>query len=80
MKIARIEAIPFGLPVRRDFRWTGLEVGLGRFVLVRVHVDNGIVGLGEATPLPDWGGDYGHQHGETQATVKTVIEVLVWLL
>ena len=74
MRITRIESIPFRLPVRRDFRWNGLEVGLGAFVLVRVHTDDGVVGLGEATPIPDWGGDHGHQHGETQGTVISVID------
>ena len=41
MKITAIDAFPFGLPVRRDFRWNGLQQGLGNFVLVRVHADNG---------------------------------------
>lgn len=73
MKIVRIEAVPFRLPLRRDFKWAGLAVSLGGFVLVRVWTDEGLVGLGEATPLPDWGGDHGRRGGETQRTVIAVI-------
>ena len=73
MRIANVEAIPFRLPVRREFRWTGLNAALGSFVLVRIHTDSGLVGLGEATPLPDWGGDYGRRAGETQDTVISVV-------
>src|SRR5260221_14522629 len=74
MQITRVEAIPFKLPQRRDFRWAGLEVDLGSFVLVRIHTDEGIVGLGEATPLPDWGGDHGRRAGETLKTVCALID------
>lgn len=73
MKIIAIEAIPFRLPVRQQFRWTGLHVSLGGFVLVRVMTDEGLVGIGEATPLPDWGGDFGAHGGETQQTVVEVV-------
>ena len=74
MKITRIEAIPFRLPVRREFKWAGLQVALGGFVLVRVHTDQGLIGYGEATPLPDWGGDFDRRGGETQQTVVSVID------
>jgi L-alanine-DL-glutamate epimerase-like enolase superfamily enzyme len=77
MKITRLEAVPFTLPVRRDFRWTGLSAGIGSFVLVRVHTDDGLIGLGEATPLAEWGGDFGTYSGETQATVSHIVEDLL---
>lgn len=77
MKITSIEAIPFNLPPRRDFKWAGLAGSLGRFVLIRVRTDQGLVGYGEATPQPDWGGDYGRRNGETQlSVVNTVKEAL----
>lgn len=77
MKITAIEAIPFNLPPRRDFKWAGLAGSLGRFVLVRVRTDAGLTGYGEATPQPDWGGDYGRRNGETQlSVVNTVTESL----
>jgi L-alanine-DL-glutamate epimerase-like enolase superfamily enzyme len=73
MKITSIEASAFRLPNRRSFKWAGLNLELGGFVLVRVMTDEGIVGYGEATPLPDWGGDFGRRAGETLATVISVV-------
>ena len=77
MKIVQVEAIPFRLPVRRQFRWASLRAQLGAFVLVRVRTDEGLTGLGEATPLPDWGGDHGRRGGETQETVTSVIRTIL---
>lgn len=71
--IAEVEAIPIALPVRREWLWRGLGVGLGRWVIVRVHTDDGLVGYGEATPLPDWGGDFNRYAGETPTTVAHVV-------
>lgn len=73
MKIQSIEASAFRLPNRRSFKWAGLHVELGGFVLVRVRTDEGIVGFGEATPLPDWGGDFGRRSGESLATVISMV-------
>ncbi len=73
MKIISVKASTFRLPARRDFKWAGLQVDLGGFVLVRVTTDDGIVGYGEATPLPDWGGDFGRHAGETLTTVQSMI-------
>jgi L-alanine-DL-glutamate epimerase-like enolase superfamily enzyme len=73
MKITSIEASAFRLPSRRSFKWAGLQVDLGGFVLVRVNTDQGLVGYGEATPLPDWGGDFGRRSGETLATVMSMV-------
>jgi len=73
MNIRSIEASAFRLPNRRSFKWAGLNVELGGFVLVRVTTDDGLVGYGEATPLPDWGGDWGRRSGETLATVISLV-------
>jgi muconate cycloisomerase len=73
MTVVSVEAIPFRLPPRRDFKWAGLQVDLGGFVLVRVTTADGVIGYGEATPLPDWGGDFGRHAGETLATVTTMV-------
>jgi len=73
MKIRSIAASAFRLPNRRSFKWAGLNVELGHFVLVRIHTDEGVIGYGEATPLPDWGGDFGRRSGETPATVIRMI-------
>ncbi|QEO18661.1 muconate cycloisomerase [Acetobacter vaccinii] len=76
MKIISIEAYPFSLPTRRDFRWAGMLGQLGNFVVVRVETEGGVVGYGEATPLPDWGGDFGRHAGETIGTVITMIRTV----
>lgn len=76
-RITAVEAIPIALPVRREWRWRGLGGQLGRWVIVRVHTDDGHVGLGEATPLPDWGGDFNRYAGETPATVVHVVSELL---
>lgn len=73
MKITSIDAFAFRLPTRRDFSWASLQAPLGGFVFVEVSTDEGISGIGEATPLPDWGGDNGRHGGETQAGVIDVI-------
>jgi L-alanine-DL-glutamate epimerase-like enolase superfamily enzyme len=75
--VERIESIPIALPVRREWRWRGLDAELGRWVIVRVHTDTGLVGYGEATPLPDWGGDHNSYAGETPATVQHVVAQLL---
>jgi len=73
MKIQSIEASAFRLPSRRSFKWAGLNVELGHFVLVRIRTDAGLTGYGEATPLADWGGDFGRHCGETPATVISMV-------
>ena len=76
-RIRAIEAIPIRLPVRREWMWRGLQQPLGSWVIVRVHTDDGRVGLGEAAALPDWGGDHGRYYGETQETVVHVVRDLL---
>jgi muconate cycloisomerase len=77
MKITNVDAFPFRLPVRRSFKWASLQIPLGGFVYVRIDTDEGLVGHGEATPLPDWGGDFGKPGGETQRTVVTIIKDVI---
>lgn len=72
MKIAKIEAIPFFIPFKPEFyfpfsmRTTEFVDG----VLVRVHTDDGLVGLSEAPSRP-------YLYGETpQSMVTAVVEKL----
>ncbi len=73
-KITKIEVIPFRLPTRREFRWAGLQDSIGGFVCVKIHTEAGVIGYGEATPLPDWGGDYNRHCGETMISVCDIVE------
>jgi L-alanine-DL-glutamate epimerase-like enolase superfamily enzyme len=67
MKIARIEAIPFAIPYRKPLRFASGEVHTADHVLVRVHSDDGLVGVAEAPPRP-------FTYGETQESIVAVIE------
>ena len=67
MKIVKIEAIPFAIPYRKPLRFASGEVHTADHVLVRVHSDDGVVGIAEAPPRP-------YTYGETQASIVAVIE------
>ena len=59
MRIVRIEAIPVRIPLKPERRMIS---ALGRhdvsdFVVVAMHTDDGLVGLGEATVTPRWSGE-----------------------
>ena len=78
MKITDIETIPIRLPTRRVHQWASLTTPIGVYVIVKLHTDEGLVGLGEAPVLKDWGGDYGKYFGETpQTTVHIINDILL---
>ena len=60
MKITRIETIPVNVPIKPE-----LAIHSGRggshtvspFLLVKIHTDEGIIGLGEASCTPRWSGE-----------------------
>src|SRR5437867_9972914 len=60
MKITRIESIPIQVPIKPA---VAIRSGRGGshlaspFVLVRVHTDEGITGLGEVSCTPRWSGE-----------------------
>lgn len=67
MKITAIEAIPFAIPYAKPLVFASGEVHTASHVLVRVHTDDGIVGVAEAPPRP-------FTYGETQAGIVAVVE------
>ena len=67
MKITAVEAIPFAIPYRKPLRFASGEVHAAEHVLVRVHTDDGVVGVAEAPPRP-------FTYGETQAGIVAVID------
>jgi muconate cycloisomerase len=73
MKITKIETIPIRLPTRRVHQWASLTTPIGVYVIIKLHTNTGIVGLGEAPVLKDWGGDHGKYFGETPQTTMHVI-------
>lgn len=48
MKVAKIEAIPLSLPVRRPLKMAVATVNIRTCILVRITTDEGLVGLGES--------------------------------
>ncbi len=60
MKITRIETIPISVPLKPEF---AIRSGRGGahvtspFLLVKVHTDAGITGIGEASCTPRWSGE-----------------------
>lgn len=77
MKITKIETIPIRLPTRRVHQWASLTTPIGVYVIIKLHTDEGLVGLGEAPVLKDWGGDHGRYFGETpQTTVHIINDIL----
>ena len=77
MKITKIETVPIRLPTRRVHQWASLTTPIGVYVIVKVHTDQGLIGLGEAPVLKDWGGDHGRYFGETtQTTIHVINDIL----
>ncbi len=72
MKIDRIETIPVRIPLKPG--WTtktahGIHA-TSDYVIIRVHTDEGLIGLGEATVAPRWS-------GETSGSCLSVIRDLL---
>lgn len=72
MKIARIEAIPVRIPLKKGMvtKTAHGEIALSEYVIVRIYTDEGIIGLGEATLAPLW-------TGETWQGCMSVLETLI---
>jgi L-Ala-D/L-Glu epimerase len=69
VKITSIEAIPFAIPYRKPLRFASGEVHVADHVLVRVHTDDGVVGVAEAPPRP-------YTYGETQQSIVAAVTTL----
>jgi L-Ala-D/L-Glu epimerase len=69
MKITQVDAIPFAIPYRKPLRFASGEVHTAEHVLVRVHTDDGVVGVAEAPPRP-------FTYGETQDGVIAAVRQL----
>jgi L-alanine-DL-glutamate epimerase-like enolase superfamily enzyme len=59
MKIARVETIPVQIPINSERAIRG-SLGahtISPFLLVKIHTDGGLVGLGEVSGTPIWSGE-----------------------
>lgn len=74
MLVKKVELFKVVLPRRRKHSWATSITQIGQgYVIVRITTDDGHVGYGEATVLPEWGGDFGQYYGETPGTVLSVV-------
>jgi L-alanine-DL-glutamate epimerase-like enolase superfamily enzyme len=69
VKVIRVEAIPFAIPYAKPLRFASGQVHAAEHVLVRLHTDDGLVGVAEAPPRP-------FTYGETQASIVAVVRDL----
>jgi muconate cycloisomerase len=62
MKITGIEAVPINVPLKTGMttKTSHGEHATSPYVIVRVHTEEGLVGLGEATVAPRWSGETSH--------------------
>lgn len=74
MKITKVETMVIALPNRWAYGWHGLQIPIGRYVILRLETDTGLVGLGEAPTLPDWGGEHARYYGEDPETAIHMIQ------
>jgi len=75
LTIDRVQVLVVSLPERRKHPTATGSKRLGEYVIVKVHA-GGLVGLGEATVLKEWGGDHGRYFGEHPGlTVKLIAEL-----
>jgi muconate cycloisomerase len=78
MKIADIRTYLVSLPARRAHTWAGNYSPVGQgYVVLRMTLEDGTTGWGEAQVLKDWGGEYGTRYGEASQSTKVVIEELL---
>jgi len=66
MRIVAVDAIPFAIPFVKPLLFASGEVRVAEHVLVRVHTDNGVVGIAEAPARP-------FTYGETQASIVAIV-------
>lgn len=66
MKITHVESVPLKIPLRTPFATARAIQKDARPVLVKLHTDASIIGIGECDPKP-------HITGETQASVLAVV-------
>ena len=67
MKIAKIETIPFRIPLKEPKAWARGTIKAAEHILVKVYTDEGIVGVSEAPPRPTI-------YGESQPSIKYAID------
>ena len=56
MKITGYKIFEVSIPTRRKHTWASSTADVGQgWVILQLTADNGIIGYGEATAMPEWG-------------------------
>lgn len=66
MRITQIETIPYAISYTYPLKFASGEVHTADHVLVRIHTEDGLVGIADVPPRP-------YTYGETRASVVSVI-------
>jgi len=75
LKIRGGDVFLVALPIRRPHHWVGHSARLGEgYVVLRLALESGIVGWGEAQVIGTWGGDHGTRYGETPVMTATALK------
>ena len=77
VKITSLETLVIELPRRTSYTWRSLQVPIGKYVVLKITTDGGIVGLGEAPAILSWGGEHGRYYGEDPDMVCYLINKIV---
>lgn len=77
MKITNLETLVIELPRRTSYTWRSLQVPIGKYVVLRVETNEGIVGLGEAPAILSWGGEHGRYYGEDPVIVCYLVKNVI---
>jgi len=67
MKISKVEALPFRIPLKKATEWARGKIDAAEHVLVKIYTDEGIIGVAEAPPRPTI-------YGESQESIKFAID------
>ena len=66
------------LPIRRPHHWVGHTARIGEgYAVLRLELESGIVGWGEAQVIGTWGGDHGARYGETPTMTATALREIL---
>jgi muconate cycloisomerase len=78
LKIRGGDVFLVALPIRRPHHWVGHTARIGEgYAVLRLELENGIVGWGEAQVIGTWGGDHGARYGETPKMTATAIKEIL---
>jgi muconate cycloisomerase len=79
LKIRGGEVFLIALPIRRPHHWVGHTARLGEgYAVLRLDLENGVTGWGEAQVIATWGGDHGARYGETpKMTALAIKDILL---